>query len=245
MSSGYVAIPFVVDMNAAHISAPQLDQLLSLVQQTGTGVSNRIVLPYRSAWTSPRDSPRPIRHPRREESRNASVGGGVEVSSIPASIPLHPQGIVFLAAPAATRDNATATDSAHNVAVLGIPQREKRWLGASPGPAHRPRGAGRCPGPRRSTAHVAKYPAFSGWRLGRGGAKVGPPGPGSHGPRGRMQDAAPVVRRSPLRARLGPPTLVVAGSGLWRRRGVRVSLRSPQALHSRLQRPAFRKASGA
>jgi hypothetical protein len=28
-----------------------------------------------------------------------------------------------------------------------------------------------------------------------------------------MQDAAPVVRRSPLRARLGPPTLVAAGSG--------------------------------
>jgi hypothetical protein len=38
--------------------------------------------------------------------------------------------------------------------------------------------------------------------------------PCPYGPHGRMQDAAPVVRRSPLRARLGPPTLVAAGSGL-------------------------------
>src|SRR5512132_395391 len=45
MSSGYVAIPFVVDMNAARISAPWLDQLLSLVQQIGAAMSNRIVGP--------------------------------------------------------------------------------------------------------------------------------------------------------------------------------------------------------
>jgi hypothetical protein len=61
--------------------------------------------------------------------------------------------------------------------------------------------------------------------------------------RGRMQDAAPVVRRSPLRARLGPPSLVAAGSGLERRRGIRVSLTSAQALQSRLQRPGCAKTS--
>lgn len=54
MSSGYVAIPFVVDMNAARISAPWLGQLLSLVQQIGAAVSNRIVGRHRSAWPEAR-----------------------------------------------------------------------------------------------------------------------------------------------------------------------------------------------
>src|SRR5262245_15004154 len=71
----------------------------------------------------------------------------------------------------------------------------------------------------------------------------GTPGRLSTWLRGRMQDAAPVVRLSPLRARLGPPTLVGAGSGLRRRRGIRVSLTMAQVLQSRLQRLASRKAS--
>jgi hypothetical protein len=43
MSSGCVVIRFVVDMNAARISAPWLGRFLSVVQQIGMAVSNRIV----------------------------------------------------------------------------------------------------------------------------------------------------------------------------------------------------------
>lgn len=155
MSSGYVAIPFVVDMNAARISAPWLGQLLSLVQQIGAAVSNRIVGRHRSAWPEARRTECEVFDiPRRDKD-----GWGFARS--------------------ASRPQRSA-DAHLDLLACGAPANIR----------HSPDGA---------QAEVRRRWDYR---------------PVLTRPRGRMQDAAPVVRRSPLRARLGPPTLVATGSGL-------------------------------